>query len=219
MIKLIIFDLDGVLADTEHIHYGSLCKSINSITGISIDEIQTVIHTDGSTTKSKLKFLKPIYNLSDSVLQEIDELKQKLVLEDFDSIIPDPIKIEMLEILSLNYTLAIGSNTRKASADKIVNALGIRKFFKLIVSIDDVRIEKPDPAIYNYIMSSLNILPKDTLIIEDSPKGIAAAHASLANVLVTTSVESTTLEFIQHALEETYTNDCGTDGRSRITIC
>ncbi len=218
MIKLIIFDLDGVIADTEHIHYHSLCESINLITAIPVAEVKQIIKTDGSTTKSKLKILKQKYNLPDTMLADIDNTKQINVLEEFKKISPDTDKIEMLSVLSKNYILAIGSNTRRASADIIIDSIGIRHFFKLILSIDDVHIEKPDPTIYNKIMNVLNIAPEHTLIIEDSPKGIAAARASLAHVLVAESVVETTLGFIENELDKINSNYSSSDGGPRNTI-
>lgn len=212
MIELIIFDLDGVLADTEDIHYSALCNSINAITGISVSEIKRVIHTDGSTTKSKLQYLQRIYHLSDQDKVDIDKLKQKTVLDLFDNIPVNHDKISMLSALRPDYKLAIGTNTRRASANKIVDAMGIRDFFDAIVSIDDVGIEKPDPAIYLHIMDKLGVTPDKTLIIEDSPKGIIAATNSQANVLVATSVESTTLGFVQNGITSLYTNNRSPNG-------
>jgi HAD superfamily hydrolase (TIGR01509 family) len=201
MISLIIFDLDGVLAETENMHFGTLCRSINSITGVPISDIQQVIRIDGSTTKDKLRILKNIYEWSDDIVMSIDKLKQESVVSELKTLEATQQQIEMLTALSKNYKLVIGSNARKNSVDVIVDSMKIRYFFDYVISIDDINIAKPDPAIYNYIMKLMNTDPSNTLIIEDSERGIEAAIASKANVLITKSVEGTTLEFIENALK------------------
>lgn len=213
MIDLIIFDLDGVLIDTEHIHYSALCDSINEITQLSHEEIRKVIITDGSTTKSKLRLLKSKYEFTDEICEKINSLKQQRVAKEFSKILPEPELTQMISILSKKYHLAIGSNSRCTSVNTIVDSLGIRHFFRYVISIDDVGIEKPDPAIFLYIMDLLDVHPNNTLILEDSPRGIDAAQRSGANVLITTCQE-TTLENIENEIKRIETDNSCTDGGS-----
>jgi HAD superfamily hydrolase (TIGR01509 family) len=216
MISLIIFDLDGVLAETENMHFGTLCRSINSITGVPISDIQQIIKIDGSTTKDKLRLLRSIYGWSDDVVQSIDKLKQESVVDELKTLSATQQQIEMLTTLRSNYKLVIGSNARKNSVDVIIDSMKIRDFFDYIVSIDDIGIAKPNPAIYNYIMKLMNTNPHNTIIIEDSPRGIEAAIASNANVLITKSVEGTTLEFIENALRQYNADYNSSDGGNRL---
>ena len=218
MINLIIFDLDGVLAETEHIHFGTLCDSINFVTGLSKSAIINIIKIDGSTTKNKLAILRDIYNWDDRTVHEIDIIKQERVLCEFANIRSKSEQIDMLSILSKEYKLAIGSNARKPSVDMIVDAMQIRHFFHHVIAIDDIGIPKPDPAIYNHIMRLMNTNPADTLIIEDSPRGIQAAIASYANVLIAPSVKETTLGFIQNAIKQYNTHNNSPHGGNRLEI-
>lgn len=218
MIDLIIFDLDGVLVDTEHIHYSALCDSINHFTNICHEEIKSVIKTDGSTTKSKLRVLKSIYNLTDEICDQINKLKQETVLKEFAHIVPNKEQLEMLSSLSQSYKLAIGSNSRRLSVDTLVDALSIRKFFTYVICIDDINIEKPDPAIFNYIMKLMNIDKENTLILEDSAKGIESVLRSGAHLLVTT-IDTTTSEYIQDAIRKIETNNRCADGGSGLEVC
>lgn len=202
MIDSIIFDLDGVLAHTEHIHYNSLCDSIKVVTGLPFSEITALISTDGSTTKTKLAYLQKLFGWGNDIIEKIDARKQGMVLDQLKHIRSTPAQMEMLSSLSNNYKLAIGSNSRKHSVDTIVKAMGIGNFFQHIIAIEDINIPKPDPAIYNHTMALLGSSPTTTLIIEDSLKGIQAAQASGAHVLIATSVKETTLEFIQNELNK-----------------
>jgi beta-phosphoglucomutase-like phosphatase (HAD superfamily) len=215
MIDLIIFDLDGVLIDTEHTHYSALCNSINYVTGLSHADIRKIIKTDGSTTKSKLKILQSEYGFADYICAEINRIKQETVLKEFVHIIPNYEQMQMLSVLSQKYKLAIGSNSRKTSVDIIVDSLDIRKFFTHVISIDDVKIEKPDPAIFNYLMNILDITKEHTLIIEDSERGIDAVRRSGAHLLETT-FKKTTLEYIENAIRKIETDHYCSNGRARI---
>ncbi len=217
MIKLIIFDLDGILVDTEHIHYTALCTSITSITGLSLPEIQTVIYTDGSTTKSKLRKLQSVYGFSDSISNQINDLKQTTARAVLSRLSGNAVQHNMLATLSKEYILAVGSNSRKENVNVIIDCLGIRQYFTHIVDIDDVLVEKPDPAIFNGIIAATGIERHQTLILEDSPRGIEAARATGSHVLVST-VEKTTLGNIEHAINKIKTHNSSPDGRAWFEV-
>jgi len=201
MIDLIIFDLDGVLINTEHTHYDSLCDAIHSVTSMDYSNIRDLVKIDGSTTKNKLQKLRQLYGFNESVTDEINRIKQARVIEEFAFIQKNEIQINMLSELFRNYKLAVGSNSRRLSVDTIIDRLEIRQFFSSVISVDDVGIEKPDPAIFNCIMKNLNVHPSRTLILEDSLNGIEAARRSGAHVSIT-SFQKTTLEFIKDELSK-----------------
>jgi len=219
MIDLIIFDLDGVLVDTEQLHYDSLMYSISMVTTLPTRNIETVIHQDGTTTKAKLKILQKTFGTSNNDLQEIDKRKQQLVLQNLRKLEPNKDQIDMLRNLELLIPcLAIGSNSRKENVDTILDVLEIREFFSFVVTSDDVKYGKPNPEIFNKIIDMAGCKSKNTLILEDSVAGKEAALASGAHLLPINNIEETTLENIQHALYKHDSTYSSADGRTRFPV-
>jgi HAD superfamily hydrolase (TIGR01509 family) len=219
MIDLIIFDLDGVLIDTEDIHHNLLIDSINKFTNISISDLVPVIKKDGSTTKSKLENLKQIYNIPNNVLYDIDNHKQNCVLTEFDKIQPNNDQIEMLSNLERMVPyLAIGSNSRKENVYKILKNLNIERFFSCIITANDVVNTKPNPEIFIRIMSMLGCKGDNTLILEDSIAGQTAAKLSSAHLLYIHDITDVNYENIKNELQKYKTNYNCTDGRDGYKI-
>jgi beta-phosphoglucomutase len=86
--------------------------------------------------------------------------------------------------------MAIGSAAIPFNIDFVLDNLNIRKYFKVIVSADDVELSKPHPETFLKAAQLLNVLPSDCLVFEDVPKGAeAAANAGMQAVIITTTHE------------------------------
>ena len=95
--------------------------------------------------------------------------------------------IEVLEFLQeKDIPAVVASSTRRAMVDKLLERLGVRKYFKDVVGGDEVPAAKPDPAIFNKAFSKTGIENKENaLILEDSKNGIRAAyHADVPVILI-----------------------------------
>jgi beta-phosphoglucomutase len=212
MIKLVIFDLDGVLAKTEHIHDDALRTSIASVLGWV--EFEDIIGLQGTTTKHKLQKLKERFNLTDEELTVIDLNKQMDVLWKIErSVVPEINQHKMLKKLSKNYILGIGSNARRENVDAITSKLGIAKYFFKILANNDVIHPKPDPEIYLTIIAAAGVSPDETLILEDSIAGKKAATDSGAYVFPVNDISEVTLENIENAIQQINANNYCPDGR------
>jgi len=219
MIKLIIFDLDGVLVDTEQIHRQSLIDAVKTITGRRTSEYEHLLKIDGQTTKQKLNLLKHRLVLDDLEVQLIDDRKQQNVIRYlFRGLKTNPSQYEMLSSLKENYKLAIASNSRKENVITILNILGITNFFSLILSNNDVTNPKPDPEIFIAAMATENVSPNETLILEDSEAGKYAAITSGAHVLAIDSLDMVTLTNIQNEIRKINANNRSADGRDGIKV-
>lgn len=206
MIKLIIFDLDGVLVDTEDIHHACLLNAVSSVTGMPNDKFSYLFSLDGKTTKHKLSKLKITFNLSDSQIEEIDNEKQLRTAQMFKhSLNAIPSQISMLQTLKEEYTLALASNSRKENVSHILDTLCITDFFSVILSNNDINNPKPDPEIFLTVMKELGFLPNETLILEDSPAGKYAAITAGANLFPVDNIADVTLENIKDAIEQIQT--------------
>lgn len=205
MIKLIIFDLDGVLVETKHIHFLTLNNAIESIVGSNfiISEKEHLSIYDGLKTYEKLKILTKEKGLSEEFYKEIWELKQNLTLNSISKLSPNNRLIEIMKKLrEKNFKIACCSNSIRRSVLIMLSKLGLIEFMDLILSNEDVKNGKPHPEIYWSAMSSMGFLPDETLIIEDSPHGLLAANRSKAHVLRVNNPEDVTYEKILSILEK-----------------
>lgn len=197
MIKLIIFDLDGVLFDAKHIHYLALNKALGEKYKISWNDHLLIY--DGLKTSEKLKILTKEKNLPINLYDQIWKDKQKYTIEYIDTV---KFNFKLSNILSsLNkegFLLAVCSNSIKDTINKILNKLGVYNYFDLILSNEDVTNSKPHPEIYWKAMINFNILPEETLIIEDSPHGLLAANRSNANIMRVSSTYDITYNNIKN---------------------
>lgn len=185
MIKLIIFDLDGVLVDAKKIHYDTLNKALsefNSDFTISMEE--HLNRYDGLKTSQKLKMLTDEKGLPIDLHQRVWVLKQKYTIEELKNLSIDNKLIDTIDKLSsLGYKIACCSNSIRKTVLTVLSKIGIIEYFDIILSNEDVKNSKPHPEIYWSAMSNLSLLPEETLIIEDSPYGLQAAHGSKSHIL------------------------------------
>jgi HAD superfamily hydrolase (TIGR01509 family) len=185
-IKLVIFDLDGVLVDAKQIHYQALNTAIKNIAGpqytISLEEHLHIY--DGLKTYQKLDLLTQNKNLDKELHKKIWDNKQEITLHCFRKIEPNPNIITIFEFLKeRNILIACCSNSIKRTVLLALSKLNIIEYFNFIVSNEDVKHAKPHPEIYWKAMASAGVLPEETLIVEDSPPGLLGASRTRANIL------------------------------------
>lgn len=181
MIKLIIFDLDGVLIDAKNIHFETFNKALGNY---SIDWEEHLSVFDGLKTNQKLDILHKTKGLPIEDFQQIWQDKQKYTLEALENLSKNQELLDLIHQLSIRgFKLAVCSNSIKNTVTTVLKKLEIIQYFNLILSNEDVRNSKPHPEIYWKAMSELSCLPEETLIIEDSPYGLLAASRSKAHVL------------------------------------
>lgn len=196
--KLIIFDLDGVLVDAKHIHFESLNEALAEIDSkFVISESEHLSVFDGLKTQNKLDILTKTKNLPLSFHKQIWESKQRKTLKKISELNKNEKLISIFKSLSeLNFKLACCSNSIRKSVNVMLSKIGVIEYFDLILSNDDVNNSKPHPEIYWKAMSSLNFLPEETLIIEDSPIGLLGAERSNCNILRVKDPDDLTLDKI-----------------------
>ena len=202
MIKLIIFDLDGVLVEAKNIHFDALNEALP--TECKIEWNEHLSKYDGLKTNQKLEMLTKDKGLSPDTYEHVWELKQKITLEKLQNLQhSNQLIFCMKELISQGYKLACCSNSIRKTVLTVLSKLGIIEYFDLIISNEDVKNSKPHPEMYWKAMSMMGYLPEETLIVEDSPYGLLAASRSKANVMrVGSPKEVTYINVCKHLNKE-----------------
>ena len=200
MIKLIIFDLDGVLVEAKNIHFDALNKALGEY---AIDWNEHLSVYDGLKTNQKLEMLHERKELPKERFKDIWDNKQKYTLEALSKLQPSSQLIVCMElIVSQGYKIAVCSNSIRKTVLTVLSKLGIIEFMDLIISNEDVKNSKPHPEMYWKAISMMSCLPEETLIVEDSPYGLLAASRAKAHILRVVSPKDVTYNNIHKKLTE-----------------
>jgi HAD superfamily hydrolase (TIGR01509 family) len=181
VVKLIVFDLDGVLVEAKNIHFDALNKALGDY-AISWNEHLSTY--DGLKTFQKLDMLTKEKGLPVEEHQRIWEDKQKYTLQMLGELKPSKsISAAISSLSKSGYKIACCSNSIRKTVVTVLAKLDIIEYFDLIISNEDVLNSKPHPEMYWTAMSKIKVLPEETLIVEDSPYGLLAAARSKSYIL------------------------------------
>lgn len=181
MIKLVLFDLDGVLINAKHIHFEALNEALGEY---AITEEEHLTIYDGHKTRQKLEMLSEIKGLPLSMHNEVFKKKQEYTTQRISQIKGLQHVYDLISYLkSEGYMIGVCTNSIRTTLHAALNATGIEKIVDVRLSNEHVSQAKPHPEIYWMAMSKLGVLPEETIIIEDSPPGLLAATRSGANVI------------------------------------
>lgn len=192
MLQAVIFDLNGVIIDDEKIHQKAWCQFCEK-NGLNLTKDDYKQKVFGKTAKDTLRHL---YNnqLTEMELNQlaseridiaIELIKNKLKL-------PDGLR-KLLVLLNKNkISLAIATSSRMRYVDFVINKAKIRKYFKFILTAQDVNTGKPHPEIYLKTAEKLKVYPNDCVVFEDSISGIMAAKKAGMKVIAITTTHAKT---------------------------
>ncbi len=172
-IKAVIFDMDGIIVDSEPWQMISMRQAVAPF-NITLTDKELSEFIGIRTTESFL-VLKERYNIpiSAAELTEIKNKHYKKIL--MQEIQPRENLLDLIRYLNNKYKLGLASSSTKEEVDNILDLLNLKKYFAVIVTGDDVANGKPDPEIFLNAAGKLKILCEDCAVIEDSRNGINAA--------------------------------------------
>ena len=197
MIKVIIFDLDGVLVNTKKIHFETLNKSLkkNKLNLISYEDHLKIY--DGLPTKEKLNILSKKFIISKSLREQIQKDKKKFTSKILKEKILYNKKIDKIfSVLSKKYKIVVATNAVKETLDICLSKLKIKKYVNFSICNEDIVNPKPNPEIYFKIFIKYGIYPNECLILEDSSYGRQAALSSGGNLMPIKDEKEVTLNNI-----------------------
>jgi HAD superfamily hydrolase (TIGR01509 family) len=179
MIQTVIFDMDGVIVDTEPVHSYAYFQHFAELNiDVSKDMFTSFMGNSTRNTFQKLKELFPI----EAEVEDLIQRKRTLFNDAFDSK-EDLYLIEGVERLIQDLhqngmQLILASSAANVTIDRVFKRFNLHQYFTHIVSGEDFPNSKPHPAIFEYA-ASLSIAPKENcIVIEDSTNGIKAAKAA-----------------------------------------
>ena len=199
-IKLIIFDLDGVLVEAKNIHYEALNEALGDKYTISWNEHLSTY--DGLKTVQKLDMLTEQKGLPQNTHRDVWERKQKITLEKLGNLKINSYLVSVFSKLSENYKIAVCSNSIRKTVLTVLSKLGLMEYMDLVISNEDVKNSKPHPEMYWKAISMMSCLPEETLIVEDSPYGLLAASRSKSHILRVKNPSEVTIENIENKLNQ-----------------
>ena len=209
MIKLIIFDLDGVLVDARELHYNALNKALGSIDEkyvISRDEHLSTY--DGLSTTKKLNMLTQNKGLLEELHGTIWELKQKMTIEIIDGFsVDDRIRSIIRSFKSEGYMVACATNSIRETAKLQLIRKGFFEYIDFMYSNQDVKNPKPNSEMYLKCMIKAEVNPNETIIVEDSHIGRKGALSSGAYLCAVEDSTDVSYDKIKRVIDNANKNE------------
>jgi len=191
MNKAFLFDLNGTMIDDMQFHLKAWYHILNDDLGANLGWEETKSHMYGKNSELLIR----IFGEERFTTEEMDHLsleKEKRYQQEYKphlQLIPG-LQQFLEEAHAMGIPMAIGSAAIMFNIDFVLDNLNIRKYFKTIVSADDVTISKPHPETYLKCAQQLGVEAANCLVFEDAPKGVEAAkNAGMPSVVLTTMHE------------------------------
>jgi HAD superfamily hydrolase (TIGR01509 family) len=178
MLKAVIFDMDGVIVDSEPIHI-EIDKKVLKICGINADD-EMLRPYIGVSNPDMWKDLKEKHDLPlsvDELIKLQNEIKIKVFSESGLKAI-DGIKELLADLKHNNIISAVASSSPRFFIETVLKITGVGGFFKDILSGEEVERGKPFPDVFLRTAQMLKVAPEECIVIEDSENGVKAALAA-----------------------------------------
>ncbi len=220
-IQAVIFDFDGVIADTEPLHYAAFCK-VAATDGLDCSWEEYVRDYIGYDDRD---LFRAAYRKSGRALDET-ELRRLVQTKatTFNALTADGVATyagipDLVHKAADRYPVGLCSGALRSDIDPILAQLNLTKVFQVVVTAEDVPESKPDPACYRLTVRRLaertgqSLTPADCLAIEDTPGGIRSAKGAGVRVWAVTHTHEASdidhadrvfdsLHEVRHALDE-----------------
>ena len=180
MIKAAIYDLDNLMINSLSPHIKAndvlLERYGHKTSEIPADSISRFV---GMRVKDILGEVLDIFKIDedlDAFYKKREEIFLELAEEELEAM---PGLTESLDFFQKNgFKIAMATSANKNYLNLVLKKFGVAKYFKAIVTGDDVKLGKPDPETYQATVQKLGLKPAECLVLEDATEGIASAKAA-----------------------------------------
>lgn len=175
MIHAIIFDMDGVLIDSQPMHYLGDQQTL-AAHGVDVP-VEAMTAYAGTTNQLRFKLFKERYPLEADVADLIREREETMIrlVKESDAK-PTKGSVALLKsIKAAGLKTAVASSSSYPFINAVLDKLGIRSYFDLVFSGEDVKNGKPAPDVFLEACALLKEHPQNCVVIEDSANGVLAA--------------------------------------------
>ncbi len=181
-IQAVIFDMDGVLIDSEPLHF----EALNRVLGLEGHHVTPEENEQflGWTTERMLRVLGERFDLrhrQEHYLTSYEEAFLEMLREPVEAA---PGALDLLdELRRMDVPVAVASSSRRSWIQATLGALGMADRFTVVASGDEVTRSKPDPEIFLLAARRLGVPPGACAVIEDSPNGVMAGRRAGMRVI------------------------------------
>ncbi len=176
--KAVIFDMDGVIALTEELHFISIQRIMREVYKKELDA-EGFIHYIGRSEEDTWQGIMDSYGVKGDI-SYLMQLRLKEIVPIMRERVKHAAGLQKLldDLRSHDVRMAVASSSEREVVDAVLSSLRIDKYFEIVCGGDDVRHKKPAPDLYLLALEKLGVQAEEAVAIEDSPSGIRAAKGA-----------------------------------------
>lgn len=183
MIRAVIFDMDGVLIDSEIVYIRHQCERLQKkYPWVTQESLYPTVGMSGTEDRLFLAKLLRREAGDPAFLREVEDLYQSCEISYPDILNPQAADV-LKRLRKMGLQIALASSSSMKNIQHVLHTCGIAQYFDSVVSGDAFRRSKPDPEIYQCAMRQLGRQPEECLVIEDSTYGVQTGAAAGAVVV------------------------------------
>lgn len=187
MYQALIFDLDGLLIDSETI-YRKITYQMAEDLGKTVSDDIWAKQMGRSPLESLTIFRKEL-GINQFTAQELVDQRNVLMLEAFQNELQImPGAMEIIHAFHGKMRMAIATGAPRELMEEAISRLGLSGYFECMLPSDDLKAGKPDPEIYLSTIKALGLSPEECIVLEDSSNGALAGHRAGCYVIAVPSI-------------------------------